>query len=1017
MAEAPKERIWDYVVSQVTGRFGLDRVARSPSLQAIIGEGVRYVKVEDRGIWFDTRALTLGLLVAGAPNGGELRSFAARSFREWVESQVTKAVLSRTLVAEATPVEPAERFLGQEASIHVSTAVKGLIKRSGELSQATIKTPLFDGRHLFAAMVEKGSIADQMRRLFGKAVSEDEVAELLSSFIEGVSGFPEKSGTRESWQAALALPPVGPSPPPPAPPPAPPGEEIFRFSHDGVRGGDNVLEIKRDVDALAKLICLQNSTPLAVAIFGGWGSGKSTFMEALDSKVTQIAGDAAECVNKGMESPFVSRVVQVQFNAWQFVDANLWASLTAEFFDQLRAGGWRRAGSARHAWLVERVNNHVHSLTSEAKARRAEVIAINRQVIEAKEERDEAARWVRQTQSRAIGQAALDTLGEIYEAQRGNLAALGIAIGGEDPSRGVDAMVEALRSSRSIFAQAKTIVQIVCKYRTAPLLAGLLLLLVAGGWLLWFRGLEEADLAAAAAAVVAAGTLVRSVLPALSLVVSVGRRGAGIARRLDAADDKSVRALLTKEALLRNATVQADAAAGSADRADRALARYVDPTGPSNPPRLLRYVLEDDPETKAFEKEIGLIGRARRLFQAVDHIIGENDADTPQRIVIYIDDLDRCTEKQVYDVLQAIHLLLAFKSFAVVVGVDVRWIEGALAAKFANRSPLSEIDRRQHAVRYLEKIFQVALWLDPLTKSKDGGSFAAFVTALTKPEERRKDDSERDSHDEPARTDPPATITGPAKGPAAVASHGWGWVWRYLRPHRRGGRPGSSAGPEESLERPTAEADGDGQSADSSPESASEPGTKAAETERAREAVRTVEIEPAEALFLASDAVAGLAGSTPRSVKRLVNAYRLVRSRLADDGAELLGTGIAPAVYPLIALTTAIETGQPVEVAASFLKALEGTAGPDGIIVIEEGAPAGEASLSTAFEMMLAHQLRMHGASGGVDQDDDLIVRDKCPGLVEALTRVHELRRGSVAASDVLRVAKLARRFSFNRHQ
>jgi hypothetical protein len=44
------------------------------------------------------------------------------------------------------------------------------------------------------------------------------------------------------------------------------------------------------------------------------------------------------------------------------------------------------------------------------------------------------------------------------------------------------------------------------------------------------------------------------------------------------------------------------------------------------------------------------------------------------RIVLYIDDLDRCSTETVSQVLDAVHLLLALPLFAVVVGVDPRWL-------------------------------------------------------------------------------------------------------------------------------------------------------------------------------------------------------------------------------------------------------------------------------------------------------------------------------------------------------
>ena len=40
--------------------------------------------------------------------------------------------------------------------------------------------------------------------------------------------------------------------------------------------------------------------------------------------------------------------------------------------------------------------------------------------------------------------------------------------------------------------------------------------------------------------------------------------------------------------------------------------------------------------------------------------------------------LDRCKPSVVVNVLEAIHILLAFELFVVVVGVDVRWLKRAL---------------------------------------------------------------------------------------------------------------------------------------------------------------------------------------------------------------------------------------------------------------------------------------------------------------------------------------------------
>ena len=46
-----------------------------------------------------------------------------------------------------------------------------------------------------------------------------------------------------------------------------------------------------------------------------------------------------------------------------------------------------------------------------------------------------------------------------------------------------------------------------------------------------------------------------------------------------------------------------------------------------------------------------------------------------ERIILYIDDLDRCPEERVVEVLEAVNLLMAFPLFIVIVGVDPRWVK------------------------------------------------------------------------------------------------------------------------------------------------------------------------------------------------------------------------------------------------------------------------------------------------------------------------------------------------------
>lgn len=86
------------------------------------------------------------------------------------------------------------------------------------------------------------------------------------------------------------------------------------------------------------------------------------------------------------------------------------------------------------------------------------------------------------------------------------------------------------------------------------------------------------------------------------------------------------------------------------------------------------------------------------------------------RIVLYIDDVDRCPPAKVVEVLQAVHMLLAFKLFVVFVAVDVEWVGSSLAHEY--KGMLKELESEgplTSAASYLEKIFQIPYWLPTVT--------------------------------------------------------------------------------------------------------------------------------------------------------------------------------------------------------------------------------------------------------------------------------------------------------------
>lgn len=98
-----------------------------------------------------------------------------------------------------------------------------------------------------------------------------------------------------------------------------------------------------------------------------------------------------------------------------------------------------------------------------------------------------------------------------------------------------------------------------------------------------------------------------------------------------------------------------------------------------------------------------------------------------ERIVLYIDDLDRCPPSKVIEVLAAVHLLLALPAFVVVVAVDPRWLRRCLDQHHEELFGAGEARRAE----YLDKIFQIVFALRPMGTAAD-----ELIDALMPIEER-----------------------------------------------------------------------------------------------------------------------------------------------------------------------------------------------------------------------------------------------------------------------------------------
>lgn len=104
-------------------------------------------------------------------------------------------------------------------------------------------------------------------------------------------------------------------------------------------------------------------------------------------------------------------------------------------------------------------------------------------------------------------------------------------------------------------------------------------------------------------------------------------------------------------------------------------------------------------QEEEYGKQIGYMSSIRDDIDALQQRLARHDA----RMLIIIDDLDRCEPGKAVEVLQALRLLLSFQGFVIVLGIDARVITKAIEKHYDGL--LGEVGASGY--EYLDKIVQI----------------------------------------------------------------------------------------------------------------------------------------------------------------------------------------------------------------------------------------------------------------------------------------------------------------------
>ncbi|WFU91983.1 P-loop NTPase fold protein (plasmid) [Rhizobium sp. CC1099] len=693
---------------------------------------------------------------------------------------------------------------------------------------------------------------------------------------------------------------------------------------------NDVLGAADEARAFARVATARGvSPPLAFGVFGEWGSGKSFFMRLMQEYVDKISRrEATEAQNGGA---FHENVVQIRFNAWHYVESNLWASLVDNIFVELdRWSRARQPADGGNFLLDELVTARELSLDA------AERLVHQRQQQELAADRLLAAERELRLKKQQVGitpRALWNVVKENFAKEVGpeKIKKAADQLGLTELAENAEALKSTLDEVKTDAARARVLGRgLLNRLSSSWSIAALFCAIVAGPAVFafgydqlatCFSGISEYvnRWVASLVGLLSATTVVVKFLQhrvRTGLVVLESYRDK-LEEAIDAQLKTPADAVAAAESdLVRLTSEVAEAKAAlatSSDRLARAAKEYESDSGRD---RLLRFV-RDRAGKDGYSKHLGLIANIRKDFTQLSVLMAEVDArlrkdddkqfedyklrvqaliadagenyltgdekarlealllrsepDPAQsfdRIILYIDDLDRCPPEQVVQVLQAVHLLLSFPLFVVVVAVDTRWVSRSLEAHYAGLlADHSTKHASASASDYLEKIFQIPYWVRPMTREASIALLSS-LSAVPRPLSTAVQSSAPPASD-------PKTV--PDRTALDAPNH---------------------------VDLPEA---GDPQKERESGEEFGQPSSRAGELPQPPGA-RALTLSDAERRYMSS--IAPWVGNTPRRTLRFLNIYRVIKASLDAGNLVRLESGGYRALMAQLALIVGSKKGE-----------------------------------------------------------------------------------------------------------
>lgn len=562
-----------------------------------------------------------------------------------------------------------------------------------------------------------------------------EFASVLQKFLEFVSTPSEQTNKEYRWKAL----------------------NHYRADHNA-NVSDDRLGITNAVDAFARLISAKSvHPPLSIGLFGNWGAGKSFFMSKLNKEIERLTNSMRSERKAGVEEnklAFYGNVVQIEFNTWHFVDANLWASLVNHIFSNLRIKGEPvDEVKERRNFLIKRIESEKNGLLDLEKDE--EKFALKAKEVEAEIERE--SENYKSVILNLFNKTIDDTVKDKFSPEE--IKAWYKKAGLEyNPDEPIATQIKRVYEETGKFQNLPIFEQLKLRYKGYLYFGIIALSLFLIGvtatlcynfiyipflkeplsnfaynskeWILSIFGSITAVLAPLYPTYLALKSWATKNLNwAPNFFKKIKETIPDLNLELEKKQEEKKIKLAALEEKKKTYNDKKENARSEIEKLESDLEKTTEGD-------YLSTFIKGRMGTDEYTKHLGLQAKIRSDFEQLSNLIekynqsllaGEvkdNDGYMINRVVLYIDDLDRCPPDKVVEVLQAVHLLLSFPAFVVIVAVDARWVSQSLRIGYKDlfgQEVQMDIDGdgipdsfRATPHDYLEKIFQIPFWLYPM---------------------------------------------------------------------------------------------------------------------------------------------------------------------------------------------------------------------------------------------------------------------------------------------------------------